>query len=82
MDPALLKAAVLGVVEGATEFLPVSSTGHLIIVGDWLGFTGARAKTFDVVIQLGAVLAVVWLYREKIGRVVRTLATRDRKSVV
>ncbi|MEP0546384.1 MAG: undecaprenyl-diphosphate phosphatase [Rhodothermales bacterium] len=69
----LLKAFVLGVVEGATEFLPVSSTGHLIVVGDWLGFTGETAKVFDVVIQLGAILAVVWLYREKIGRVVRTL---------
>lgn len=74
MDPIiLLKAAILGVVEGVTEFLPISSTGHLIIVGDWLRFTGEQAKTFDIVIQLGAILAVVWLYREKIGRVVRTL---------
>ncbi|MEJ2218569.1 MAG: undecaprenyl-diphosphate phosphatase [Gemmatimonadota bacterium] len=74
MDPIIvLKAAVLGVVEGVTEFLPISSTGHLIIVGDWLRFTGEQAKTFDIVIQLGAILAVVWLYREKISRVVRTL---------
>lgn len=60
----LIQAAVLGLVEGATEFIPVSSTGHLIIVGHWLGFVGARANLFEIVIQLGAILAVVWQYRE------------------
>lgn len=50
---SLFIAFVLGVVEGLTEFLPVSSTGHMIIVGEWLGFTGDKAKTFEVIIQLG-----------------------------
>jgi len=77
--PVLVKAAILGVVEGATEFLPVSSTGHLIIAGDWLGFTGEDAKAFEIFIQLGAILAIVWLYRERLGRVVRT-ATSDPVS--
>lgn len=70
IDPILiLKAIILGVVEGATEFIPVSSTGHLILVGDWLDFTDARAKSFEVFIQLGAILAVVWHYRTKVSRV-------------
>jgi undecaprenyl-diphosphatase len=59
----VLKVVILGIVEGATEFIPVSSTGHLILVADWLGFTGAAANTFHVFIQLGAILAIVWLYR-------------------
>jgi undecaprenyl-diphosphatase len=66
----LLKAAVLGLVEGATEFVPVSSTGHLIVVSDWLGFLDERAKTFDIFIQLGAILAIVWLYRARLGRAI------------
>jgi undecaprenyl-diphosphatase len=59
-------AVVLGVVEGLTEFIPVSSTGHLIIVEDLIGFHGPEGKVFDVAIQLGAILAVCWLYRTKL----------------
>ncbi len=67
MPPDLLwKAAVLGLVEGATEFVPVSSTGHLILVSNWLHLVDERAKTFDIFIQLGAILAVVWLYRRRL----------------
>jgi undecaprenyl-diphosphatase len=58
-------AVLLGLVEGVTEFLPVSSTGHLIVVGNLLGFTGPKAATFDIFIQLGAILAVVVLYKER-----------------
>jgi undecaprenyl-diphosphatase len=65
-----LKAVILGLVEGATEFIPVSSTGHLIVVSDWLGQVDARSKTFDIFIQLGAILAIVWLYRARLVRVV------------
>mgnify|MGYP000394010886 FL=1 len=58
----LLTALILSIVEGLTEFLPVSSSGHLILVGDLLNFVGERAATFEVVIQLGAIMAVVVLY--------------------
>lgn len=71
------KAAILGVVEGLTEFLPVSSTGHLILAGEWMSFDGPAAKLFDVVIQLGAILAVCWLYREKILEVILGVFRRD-----
>ncbi|RKE34591.1 undecaprenyl-diphosphatase [Paraburkholderia sp. BL23I1N1] len=70
------KALILGVVEGLTEFLPVSSTGHLIVAGSLLNFTDAHAKTFDVVIQLGAILAVCWEFRRRIGSVVVGLPSR------
>jgi len=65
----LVKAAILGVVEGLTEFLPVSSTGHLIIAGDLLDFNDQRAHVFEIAIQLAAILAVVWEYRVKIAEV-------------
>jgi undecaprenyl-diphosphatase len=68
VSPELLwKAALLGLVEGATEFIPVSSTGHLIVVSEWLNLVDERAKTFDIFIQLGAILAIVWLYRRRLG---------------
>ncbi len=73
--PALLSALVLGVVEGLTEFLPISSTGHLIIVSDLLGQTGEADKVFDIVIQLGAILAVCWEFRVRIGRAFSGLAS-------
>ncbi|HZZ14322.1 MAG TPA: undecaprenyl-diphosphate phosphatase [Paraburkholderia sp.] len=70
------KALILGVVEGLTEFLPVSSTGHLIVAGSLLNFNDAHEKTFDVVIQLGAILAVCWEFRRRIGSVVAGLPSR------
>jgi undecaprenyl-diphosphatase len=79
MDPfLLLKALALGVIEGLTEFLPVSSTGHLIIAGDLLNFTGERAKVFTIAIQLGAILAVVWQYRERFRMAVAGLGSDPR----
>ena len=69
----LLKALILGIVEGVTEFLPVSSTGHLILAGDLLDFNDERGKLFEIVIQSGAILAICWEYRAKIGEVVRGL---------
>ena len=63
---SLVMAAVLGVVEGVTEFLPISSTGHLILVEDLLGFEGPPGKFFEIIIQLGAILSVVWVYRVKL----------------
>lgn len=64
-SPELVKALIMGVVEGLTEFLPISSTGHLILTGWLIGFDDDRAKVFDIAIQTGAVLAIVWLYRER-----------------
>lgn len=71
------KALLLGVIEGLTEFLPISSTGHLVVLGDWLEFESGEGKVFEVVIQLGAILAVCWIYRAKIWRVLRGLASND-----
>ena len=68
-QPTLLTAALLGVVEGLTEFLPVSSTGHLIVAGSLAGYTGEQAKTFEIVIQAGAILAVCWEFRARLGNV-------------
>ncbi len=62
----LLQAIIMGIVEGITEFLPISSTGHLILFGHFIGFTGSFANMFEIVIQLGAILAVVFYYKEKI----------------
>jgi len=73
----LLKAAILGVVEGLTEFLPISSTGHLILAGDLLNFNDEKGKVFEIVIQFGAILAVCWEYRAKIISVVEGLVQKQ-----
>ncbi len=71
----LLKAALMGIVEGLTEFLPISSTGHLILAGALLGFDDDKAKVFDIAIQTGAILAVILVYWQKIKETVVTLPT-------
>lgn len=74
----LLKAALLGLVEGATEFLPISSTGHLILAGDLLNFNDEKGKVFEIAIQLGAILAVIWEYR---ARFISTFAGMGRDPI-
>ncbi|MBU0748736.1 MAG: undecaprenyl-diphosphate phosphatase [Gammaproteobacteria bacterium] len=76
MDVVLLvKAAIMGIVEGLTEFLPISSTGHLILAGALLGFDDAKAKVFDIAIQTGAIFAVILVYWQKIRATVVALPT-------
>lgn len=71
----LIKAFFLGIIEGLTEFIPVSSTGHLIIIGDLINFTSGSGKVFEVVIQLGAILAVMWIFRARLGQLIRGALT-------
>ncbi|MBC5767207.1 undecaprenyl-diphosphate phosphatase [Ramlibacter albus] len=79
MDLVLLaKAAVMGVVEGLTEFLPISSTGHLILAGALLGFDDEKSKVFDIAIQTGAILAVIIVYWQKIRETVVALPTQQQ----
>jgi undecaprenyl-diphosphatase len=78
MDLLLLfKALILGIVEGLTEFLPISSTGHLILVGDLLNFNDEKGMVFAIVIQLGAILAVCWEYRAKISTVLAGIGSDE-----
>ncbi|OQA35091.1 MAG: Undecaprenyl-diphosphatase [Betaproteobacteria bacterium ADurb.Bin341] len=77
----LLKALILGIVEGLTEFLPISSTGHLILAGSLLEFNDERGRLFLIVIQAAAILAVVWEYRARLAAVVAGLQRRDRTAL-
>ena len=76
--PLLVKAVILGIVEGLTEFLPVSSTGHLILAASLLGFSGDKAKLFEVAIQTGAMFAVIWYYRARILSVIAGLTAQPK----
>ena len=79
MDIALLiKAAIMGIVEGLTEFLPISSTGHLILAGALLGFDDEKAKVFDIAIQTGAIVAVILVYWQRLRETVMTLPTQQK----
>ena len=79
-----IKAIIMGLVEGFTEFLPISSTGHLILAGSLLNFTGEKVKVFEIAIQAGAILAVMWEYRKRIGTVLGGLTSdpKQQKFVV
>jgi undecaprenyl-diphosphatase len=74
------KALIMGLVEGFTEFLPISSTGHLILAGSLLDFTGEKVKVFEIAIQAGAILAVMWEYRARIASVLSGLASDARQQ--
>lgn len=73
----LLKALFLGIVEGFTEFIPVSSTAHLLLIGSWIDFSSSDDKVFEVVIQFGSIMAVIWIFRERLLHLVRGALTRD-----
>jgi len=73
----MLKALFLGLIEGFTEFIPVSSTAHLLLIGSWIDFSSSDDKVFEVVIQFGSILAVMWIFRERLLHLFRGALTRD-----
>src|SRR3712207_2373297 len=81
MEASLLTIILLGIVEGVTEFIPVSSTGHLVLAAELLGFDSAAEGTFEIVIQLGAILAVIVLYWRRFWDVLVGLGGRDPTAV-
>lgn len=77
-----LKALFLGVVEGFTEFIPVSSTAHLLILGDWINFSSGDNKVYEVVIQFGSILAVMWIFRARLWQLARGVLSQDRGELM
>lgn len=78
----MLKALILGVIEGFTEFIPVSSTAHLLLIGDWINFTSDDNKVFEVVIQFGSILAVIWIFRQRIWQLLSGMYKRERSELM
>lgn len=78
----LIKAFCLGLVEGFTEFIPVSSTAHLLLIGEWINFDSGDAKVFEVVIQFGAILAVIWIFRQRVWQLVSGVLRRERSELL
>lgn len=77
-----LKALFLGVVEGFTEFIPVSSTAHLLILGDWINFSSGDNKVYEVVIQFGSILAVMWIFRQRLWELIKGVVSQDRSELM
>lgn len=75
-----LKALFLGVVEGFTEFIPVSSTAHLLLLGDWINFSSGDSKVYEVVIQFGSILAVIWIFRARLWQLVKGVFAGDHSE--
>lgn len=78
----MLKALFLGLVEGFTEFIPVSSTAHLLLIGDWINFSSSSDKVFEVVIQFGSILAVMWIFRARLWQLIHGTFTGVRSEVM
>lgn len=78
----MIKALFLGLIEGFTEFIPVSSTAHLLLIGDWINFSSGQDKVFEVVIQFGSILAVMWIFRERLWQLIAGTFRGERSEVL
>ncbi|NYT65895.1 undecaprenyl-diphosphate phosphatase [Alcaligenaceae bacterium] len=78
----MLKALLLGWIEGLTEFIPVSSTAHLLLLGDWINFSSGSDKVYEVVIQFGSILAVIWIFRARLWQLIGGTLRGERKEVM
>ncbi|HWL28038.1 MAG TPA: undecaprenyl-diphosphate phosphatase [Burkholderiaceae bacterium] len=78
----MCKALLLGMIEGFTEFIPVSSTAHLLLIGDWINFSSSTDKVFEVVIQFGSILAVMWIFRARLWQLIRGALSGERSEVL
>ncbi|MYN13382.1 undecaprenyl-diphosphate phosphatase [Pusillimonas sp. TS35] len=78
----MLKATLLGLIEGFTEFIPVSSTAHLLLLGDWIDFSSGSDKVFEVVIQFGSILAVIWIFRMRLWQLIAGTLRGERSEIM